>query len=87
MLTLKDSQIILNYLKYTYPNEHIVIYLYCCGGELSSINAINKIKPDVYKVFNKLIEERFLYETIKNYLEFKKHQFINGEIKINPVYL
>ena len=84
---MEDAKLILNFLNREYQDDHIAIYLYCCGGLGSNQTALNKILPFVYKVFSPPIPKDSVKNIVVGFLEYKKTLFFSGEIKVKPIYL
>jgi len=83
---LLDSQLIWKYLSRVYPDDHQVIYLYACGNVRSPSIAVERVIDSVQSIFCPPMKEHLLKIVIKAFLEYKKKQHINGEIKIKPIY-
>ena len=83
---MEDSIIIWNFLTREYPDTHQVIYLYVCGNVRSPNTAISQIKKITDKVFLPAMTEHYIQIVIKGFLEFKKSQYLKGEIQVKPIY-
>ena len=83
---MEESDIIWHYLEGTFPNEHHIIYIYCCGQKQSRINATKKIFEDIFPIFGRAFHNDLLKNVIECFLEFKKKQYKNGEIKVKSIY-
>jgi len=83
---MQDNTYIWKYLSNQYPDEHVAIYLYVCGGIRSSNHSIQKIMCDTSKIFCPPLSEKQLVTIVTSFLDVKKKQYIMGEIKIKPIY-
>lgn len=83
---MQDSQLIWKLLARDYPDDHVVIYLYSCGNVRSPITAMNRVMDDIERIFCPPMSETYLKKIVKGFLDYKKKQYINGEIKIKPIY-
>lgn len=83
---MSDSELIWKYLSRVYPDDHQVVYMYACGNVRSPSIAVETAMESVEQVFCPPMNEHILNTVIKAFLEYKKKQYINGEIKIKPIY-
>lgn len=82
-----EEDFLWDFLNKTFPDDHVVIYLYVCGSTRSSDNAINKALKECNYVFAPVYPLAFLKELITEYLEYKKSLYFKGRIKINRDYI
>jgi hypothetical protein len=83
---MSDSEIIWKFLIREFQDDHPAIYMYVCGNIRSPKTAINKILNQTKPIFYPPINEQLITSTIKGFLDRKKIQYINGEIKVKPLY-
>lgn len=83
---MTDTTIIWKFLILSIPDDHLAIYSYIVGRHRSANDAINKILLLTEKIFSPPIELSIIKSAIKQYLEYKKKQHKNGEIKIHSIY-
>ena len=83
---MSDSEIIWKFLTREYQDDHVVVYLYCCGNVRSPKTAIDRVSEFCNQIFCPAIPEWLIKHTIKAYLEHKKKQYQRAEIKIKPIY-
>lgn len=83
---MEDSVLIWKFLEREYPNDHQVIYLYCCGNVRSPITAINQIMKLMVKIFSHPINETIVKTVVKGFLDNKKKEYIKGVFKVQPIY-
>lgn len=81
-----DKELILNFLRREYKNEHPSLYLFSCGQVRSQKTAIYNILKYTRFIFFPCFNDDYLIEIITEYLNFKKEQYKNGEIKVKPLY-
>lgn len=83
---MSDSELIWNFLTREYPDDNIVVYIYCCSNartiKIASDNLFNICK----QIFYPAMSEDLINNVIKSYLDNKKVQYHKGEIKIKPIY-
>ena len=83
---MQDSTIIWKFLSREFQDDHMVIYLYVCGNTRSPQTSINKIMEITTKVFCPPLEEYYVKQIVKAYLDMKKRQYINRQIKVKSIY-
>ena len=83
---MEDSMIIWKFLSREYPDSHQVIYLYVCGTVRSPKTGIDQIMKLTKKVFGPSMNDHFIKSVIIGYLDYKKKQYLNHEIKVKPIY-
>ena len=83
---MSDSEIIWKFLIREYKDDHVVIYLYCCGNVRSPQTAIDRVFEFTKQFFCPAIPECLLKSTVIAYLNFKKKQYQKAEITIKPIY-
>lgn len=83
---MTDSIIIWKFLNSEFPDDHQAIYLYVCGNVRSPQTAIDQIMRITRKVFCPAISEEYVKMVVKGFLDRKKRSYINGEIKVKPLY-
>lgn len=83
---MSDSEIIWKYLTRSFPDQHHIIYIYCCGQQMSRENAVKRIFDDVYPIFGNVLSDSLIKTTVKGFLEYKKKQYLNAEIKVQSIY-
>lgn len=83
---MSDSEIIWKFLSREFPNDHPAIYIYVCGKTRSETTASNKLLEHTKPIFYPPMSEQIIKSTIKGYLNWKKKQYVNGEIKVKSVY-
>ena len=83
---MQDSTIIWNFLTREYSDEHPVIYLYACGQVRSKTTAIQKVMELVKPIFYPAMDEVLLKTVVTAFFEFKRKQYMKGEIKVKPLY-
>ena len=83
---MTESQIIWKYLSRLLPDDHHVIYIYCCGLKNNKQNIKKIIFDSIYPIFGNAIPNKLINSTILKYLNFKNTQYINGEITLKSIY-
>lgn len=83
---MQDSTIIWNFLVREYTDEHPVVYLYSCGNVRSPITAVDKVMDLAKKIFYPAMTEHLIKTVIIAYLDYKKKQYLRGEIKVKSIY-
>ena len=83
---MSDSEIIWKFLSREYQDDHVVIYLYCCGNVKSPKTAIDRVLDFTKQVFCPAIPEWLVKHTITAYLDYKKKQYQRAEIKVKAIY-
>jgi hypothetical protein len=83
---MNDRYLILKFLIRNIKDDHLAVYIYSCGHERSKTTAINIVYKLINKIFSNIFNNNLIIETIKEYLEFKRHQYKTGEIMIKPKY-
>ena len=83
---MNDSKIIWKTLYRVYYDEHPIIYFYVCGGVNTRKQAIDKVMELLIKIYYPMFDKLFLKEKLIVFLDYKKIQYINNEIKIKKVY-
>lgn len=83
---MSDSEIIWKFLVREFPDDHPAIYMYVCGNVRSPKTAIDKILNQTKPIFHPPMNEQLISSTIKGFLDRKKMQYTNGEIKVKPLY-
>lgn len=81
-----DRELILNFLKREYKDEHPSLYLYVCGQRRSQQTSVFNILKYTRFIFYPCFTDNFLIEIIKEFLDFKKEQYKNNEIKVKALY-
>lgn len=79
---MSEEEFLWDFITKTFPDDHVVIYLYTCGGDRSSENAINRALKECNDVFAPVYPIHILKELIIIFLDFKKAQYFRGKIKI-----
>lgn len=83
---MSDSEIITKYLIREFTNDHPVIYLYVCGNVRSPKRAIEKVISEITPIFFPAMNKNSINSIVKTFLDNKKKQYINGEIKVKALY-
>lgn len=83
---MSESTILWKFLSREFPDNHTVIFLYVCGNKLNQENVIVKILNLCLPIFSTPLTKQHLKPIIKDFLDMKKKQYLNGEIKIKPFY-
>ncbi len=83
---MEESELIWKFLSREYPDNHQVIYLYCCGNVRSPNTALEKVMVLSKKIFSPSIPEIYLKTVVKAFLDYKRKQYSKGEIIIKPIY-
>lgn len=83
---MEDSTIIWKFLAREYPDSHQAVYLYVCGTVRSPKTGIYQIMSLTKKVFGPSMNDHFIRTVIIGYLDYKKKQYLKGEIKVKPIY-
>ena len=83
---MQDSNIIWNFIAREYGDDHPIIYLYACGNVRSPKTATDKAMDLLRKIFYPAMSEHLIKTVLIAYLDFKKKQYLNGEIKIKSIY-
>ena len=84
---MTDSNIIWNHLNRHYDNSHPFIYQNCVNKKLIGSNDISyKIFSALKDIFCPPIDENYVKNIIKQYLENKKHLYKNGKLSIKSIY-
>ena len=83
---MSDSEIICKFLIREFQDDHPAIYMYVCGNIRNTKTVINKILNQTKQIFYPPINEQLITSTIKGFLDRKKIQYINGEIKVKPLF-
>lgn len=83
---MTDSIIINKLLIREYPDNHQVIYLYCRGNLKISKSVIDKVFEDIKPIFYHAIQDDTILNSILDFLENKKKEYLMGNIKIKSLY-
>lgn len=83
---MSDSEIIFKFLNREYQDDHVAIYLYCCGNVSSQKTAIDFCFEFTKNILCPGMPEWVVKHTVKTYLKHKKKQYQRAEIKIKPIY-
>ena len=75
---MSDSEIIWKFLAREYQDDHVVVYLYCCGNVRSPKTAAERVFEFTKQIFCPAIPEWLVKSTITAYLDYKKKQYKNG---------
>lgn len=78
--------IIWKFLAREYPDTHQAVYLYVCGNVRSPKTGIAQIMKFTKKVFEPSITEHYIKTVVIGYLDYKRKQYLNGEITVKPIY-
>jgi hypothetical protein len=71
---------------YLHFHDCVSIYLYCSSNSKNNKIVIDKIMENVKQVFSPPFEISYLKSIANMFLENKKKQYINNEIKIKSIY-
>lgn len=86
-MAMTDSDLILNFLKREYTNEHPVIYLLISGKNKSSYaTAINSIHTLTKAIFHNSCKEEVIKHTVQDFIELKQCEYITGKLKTRAIY-
>jgi len=83
---MQDSILIWKFLSREFPDDHAVIFLYVCGNVRSPQTSIDQIMKITIKIFCPPLEEYYVKQIVKSYLDMKKRQYLNGQIKVKSIY-
>lgn len=83
---MTDSELIWKFLVREYTDEHPVIYLYVSNHPRSSQNAIDKVVSFTKEIFWPVYPDTLIKPVVKRYLDYKKEQYMRGEISVKPIY-
>lgn len=83
---MSDSEIIWKFLSKEYKDEHPVIYLYVSNKPKSSANALEKVIELTNLIFGDVYPNTLIKPIAKRFLDYKKSQYMRGEIKVKPIY-
>jgi DNA-dependent RNA polymerase auxiliary subunit epsilon len=83
---MSDEIILYKFLKYELTDDHPAVYLYCVGQKKSKTTAINNSVKIVSDLFCPPYTIEFIKKIVINFLEYKKMEYLNGEIEITPIY-
>jgi hypothetical protein len=83
---MSDSEIIWKFLVREYTDSHPVIYLYTSNRPRSSMDSFNKVVDLTTLIFGDVYPPSLIKPVVKRFLEFKKSQYMRGEINIKPIY-
>ncbi len=81
-----DAKLIIKFLMYEYPDDHLVVYLYVCGNVRSPKVAIKEAMLTLKQIFSPPMDEDFVEKVLLEYLNHKKTQYRKGQIKVQPIY-
>ena len=81
-----DAKLILKFLMYEYPDDHLVVYLYVCGNVRSPKIAIKQAMSTLQQIFSPPMDKEFVEKVLLEYLNHKKTQYRRGLIKVQPIY-
>ena len=83
---MSESTIIWKFLSREFPDSHSVIFLHVCGNIQNQQNAMAKVLRLCLPIFTPPMTEQYVKTVIREFLEMKRKQYFNGEIKIKPIY-
>jgi hypothetical protein len=83
---MNDKYLIIKFLSRTIKDDNLAVYLYCCGQFRSQTTAVNYVMNNLKNIFSSAYSEHYVLIIVKEYLDFKKHQYQNGEINVKPLY-
>jgi len=83
---MSDSEIIWKFLVREYQDDHPLIYIYVCGKIRSETTSYTKMLEQIKPIFYPSMSEQIIISTIRGFLERKKKQYKNGEIKVKAIY-
>ncbi len=83
---MSDSELIWKFLVREYTDSHPVIYLYVSNHPRSSNDAINKVIELTKTIFWPVYPETLIKPVVKRYLDYKKEQYMRGEISVKSIY-
>ncbi len=81
-----DKELILKFLKREYKDDHPSIYIYCCGQLRSRTTAVMSVSKYLNVIFEGCFNNEYLKKIIIDFLDNKKLQYKNGEIKVKSLY-
>jgi len=83
---MEGSSIMWKFLTREYPDSHQVIYLYVCGNVRTPKTGVEQIMKPTKKIFNPMLNDELIKTIIIGFLEYKKRQYLKGEITVKPIY-
>lgn len=83
---MTDSEIILNYLTYCFPDDHPAVYQYIEGGVRSQTSAIERMLRECDIVLMPPYSAGHVRTVIRKFLKGKKKLHQEGKLKIKPIY-
>ena len=82
-----NRELIIKCLNREYKDSNPALYLYICGQNRARETAIGNILKYTNVVFYGCsFRQDFVINCIKEFLDYKRHQYINDEIKIKTLY-
>jgi hypothetical protein len=82
-----NRELIIKCLNREYKDSNPLLFVYICGQDRARETAITQILKYTNIVFNGCsFRQDFVINCIKEFLDFKRHQFINDEIEIKTLY-
>ena len=84
---MTDSDLILNFLKSEYTNEHPVIYLLISGKNKSSyVTATNSIHNLTNAIFIDSVKEEIIKLSVQEFINLKQSEYSTGKLKTKAIY-
>lgn len=84
---MTDSDLIFNFLKREFINEHPVMYLLTSGKNKSSyVTAVNSIHNLTNKIFHDSIKEEIIKNTIQEFIDLKQSEYTTGKLRTRAIY-
>lgn len=83
---MSDERILYKFLNLELADDHPALYLFCVGKEKSKKTATKKVVDVVVEIFCPPYTVEFIKKTVTNFLEYKKLEYKEGNIKITPIY-
>ena len=83
---MTKSEIIRKFLIREYPDNHLLIYLYCCGNIRTPNIVLKAAESLTSEIFQPMIQESVIKITIKEFFEDKKRKYKNGLITLKACY-
>ncbi len=84
--SMTDSELIWKFLVREYPNDHPIIFLYVSNHPRSAKDAFDKVVNFIKEIFIDVYPETLIKPVVKRYLDYKKEQYVRGEINVKPIY-
>lgn len=83
---MTDSEILWKFLVREYPNNHPIVFLYASNHSRTNKDSFDKVVGFTKEIFLDVYPESLIKPVVKRYLDYKKQQYMRGDIQIKPIY-